>query len=218
MDAAREGESAEGRRGQRRRQAHVTTRYRLTSGKAIRAGTRSGRAARALHPARIRTSSAATCARALAGTTVLIQRQQGAGWATVARATVDGRATSSRSFSSRAASIAHVWAPAAVSWSVPARCSGLDPVKTALAAALALVLAPAAAAMPLRAGFSPTDPLAPKQYYLAQDHAFDAFPAELPVSTRCAWRSSTRASTAVTRSSAPGSGGPELGRRKRAHR
>ena len=35
--------------------------------------------------------------------------------------------------------------------------------------------------MALRAGFVPTDPLAPKQYYLAQDHAFDAFPAELPV-------------------------------------
>ena len=54
-------------------------------------------------------------------------------------------------------------------------------MKTAVAAALALVLAPAALAMPLRAGFTPTDPLAPKQYYLAQDHAFDAFPAELPV-------------------------------------
>src|SRR5437773_9631321 len=35
--------------------------------------------------------------------------------------------------------------------------------------------------MPFRAGFVPTDPLAPKQYYLAQDHAFDAFQAELPV-------------------------------------
>jgi subtilase family protein len=54
-------------------------------------------------------------------------------------------------------------------------------VKTALAAALALVLAPAALAMPLRAGFTPSDPLVPKQYYLAQDRAFDAFPAELPV-------------------------------------
>ena len=48
-------------------------------------------------------------------------------------------------------------------------------------AVLALALAPAAAAMPFRAGFVPTDPLAPKQYYLAQDHAFDAFPTELPV-------------------------------------
>lgn len=54
-------------------------------------------------------------------------------------------------------------------------------MRTAVAAALALVLAPAAFAMPLRAGFTPTDPLAPKQYYLAQDRAFDAFPGELPV-------------------------------------
>jgi subtilisin family serine protease len=48
-------------------------------------------------------------------------------------------------------------------------------------AAVALLLAPSALAMPLRAVFAPTDPLAPKQYYLAQDRAFDAFPAELPV-------------------------------------
>ena len=48
-------------------------------------------------------------------------------------------------------------------------------------AVLALALAPGAAAMPFRAGFVPNDPLAPKQYYLAQDHAFDSFPAELPV-------------------------------------
>jgi subtilisin family serine protease len=54
-------------------------------------------------------------------------------------------------------------------------------VKTAVAAALALVLAPGALALPLRLGFTPTDPLAPKQYYLAQDRAFDAFPGELPV-------------------------------------
>jgi hypothetical protein len=54
-------------------------------------------------------------------------------------------------------------------------------VKAAALAVLALALAPAAAAMPFRAGFVPTDPLAPKQYYLAQDHAFDAFPTELPV-------------------------------------
>ena len=54
-------------------------------------------------------------------------------------------------------------------------------MKTAVLAVLALALAPAAAAMPFRAGFVPTDPLAPKQYYLTQDHAFDAFPAELPV-------------------------------------
>jgi subtilisin family serine protease len=54
-------------------------------------------------------------------------------------------------------------------------------VKTAALAALALALAPAAAAIPFRASFVPNDPLAPKQYYLAQDHAFDAFPADLPV-------------------------------------
>ena len=54
-------------------------------------------------------------------------------------------------------------------------------MKTAALALLALALAPAAAAIPFHAGFVPTDPLAPKQYYLAQDHAFDAFPLELPV-------------------------------------
>jgi hypothetical protein len=54
-------------------------------------------------------------------------------------------------------------------------------VKTAALAVLALALAPTAAAMPLRVGFAPSDPLAPKQYYLAQDHAFDAFPIALPV-------------------------------------
>jgi subtilisin family serine protease len=54
-------------------------------------------------------------------------------------------------------------------------------VKTAVAAALALLLAPGAFALPLRPAFTPTDPLAPKQYYLAQDRAFDAFSAELPV-------------------------------------
>jgi hypothetical protein len=54
-------------------------------------------------------------------------------------------------------------------------------VRTAALAVLALALAPAAAAMPLRAGFIPSDPLAAKQYYLAQDHAFDAFSTELPV-------------------------------------
>jgi subtilisin family serine protease len=53
-------------------------------------------------------------------------------------------------------------------------------VKSAVAAALALALAPTALAMPLRAGFTPTDPLVPKQYYLAQDHAFDAFAGDLP--------------------------------------
>ena len=54
-------------------------------------------------------------------------------------------------------------------------------MRPALVAALALVLAPAALALPLRASFTPNDPLAPRQYYLAQDHAFDAFGPELPV-------------------------------------
>ena len=54
-------------------------------------------------------------------------------------------------------------------------------MRTALAAVVALVLAPAALAVPLKASFTPTDPLAPRQYYLAQDHAFDAFGPELPV-------------------------------------
>jgi Subtilase family len=53
-------------------------------------------------------------------------------------------------------------------------------VRPAVLAALALVLAPAAVAMPLRATFVPSDPLVPRQYYLAQDHAFDAFGTELP--------------------------------------
>jgi subtilisin family serine protease len=47
--------------------------------------------------------------------------------------------------------------------------------------ALALVLAPAALALPVRSTFAPNDPLAPRQYYLAQDHAFDAFGPDLPV-------------------------------------
>ena len=54
-------------------------------------------------------------------------------------------------------------------------------MRTTTLAALALVLAPSALALPLRASFVPNDPLAPRQYYLAQDHAFDAFGAELPV-------------------------------------
>jgi serine protease len=45
-------------------------------------------------------------------------------------------------------------------------------VKLALAAALAFAAG---------AGFTPSDPLVPRQYYLAQDHAFDAFGPELPV-------------------------------------
>lgn len=54
-------------------------------------------------------------------------------------------------------------------------------MRTALAAALALVLAPAASALPARATFAPNDPLVPRQYYLAQDHVFEAFGPELPV-------------------------------------
>jgi subtilisin family serine protease len=54
-------------------------------------------------------------------------------------------------------------------------------VRTATVAALALLLAPSALALTLKASFAPTDPLAPRQYYLAQDHAFDAFGPELPV-------------------------------------
>ena len=54
-------------------------------------------------------------------------------------------------------------------------------MRTAAFAALVLALAPTAAAMPLRASFTPTDPLVSKQYYLTQDRAFDAFGAELPV-------------------------------------
>jgi hypothetical protein len=54
-------------------------------------------------------------------------------------------------------------------------------VRIALAAALALVLAPSALALPLGARFAPTDPLVSRQYYLGQDHAFDAFGPELPV-------------------------------------
>jgi hypothetical protein len=53
-------------------------------------------------------------------------------------------------------------------------------VRAAAAAALALMLAPTALALPLRPSFTPNDPLAPRQYYLAQDHAFEAFAGELP--------------------------------------
>jgi subtilisin family serine protease len=53
-------------------------------------------------------------------------------------------------------------------------------VRTAVAAVVALVLAPAALAVPLKASFTPSDPLAPRQYYLAQDRAFDAFGTDLP--------------------------------------
>jgi subtilisin family serine protease len=55
-------------------------------------------------------------------------------------------------------------------------------VRRAALAALGLALAfpSAAAAMPFRAGFTPSDPLFPKQYYVTQDHAFDAFGSDLP--------------------------------------
>lgn len=53
--------------------------------------------------------------------------------------------------------------------------------RAAAAAALALVVSPAAGAFAARATFTPSDPLAPRQYYLGQDHAFDAFGPELPV-------------------------------------
>src|SRR5205085_8424793 len=46
-------------------------------------------------------------------------------------------------------------------------------------AALALLGAGAAAAAVGRATFTPNDPLAPRQWYLAQDKAFDAWP-QLP--------------------------------------
>jgi subtilisin family serine protease len=53
--------------------------------------------------------------------------------------------------------------------------------RAAAAAALALLLAAPADALPARATFTPTDPLASRQYYLGQDHAFDAFGPDLPV-------------------------------------
>ena len=53
-------------------------------------------------------------------------------------------------------------------------------MKHAALAALAvgLVLPGVAGARP---GFTPSDPLAPRQYYLTQDHAFDAFGDALPI-------------------------------------
>ena len=49
----------------------------------------------------------------------------------------------------------------------------------AAAAATGLALAGSAAAAGAT-GFVPNDPLAPRQWYLAQDHAFDFWPAPLP--------------------------------------
>ena len=54
-------------------------------------------------------------------------------------------------------------------------------MRALIAAGLGLLLAPAALALPVRASFTPTDPLVSRQYYLAQDHAFDAFGPDLPV-------------------------------------
>jgi subtilisin family serine protease len=53
--------------------------------------------------------------------------------------------------------------------------------RPAAVVALALVLAPSAHALAARVNFTPSDPLVPRQYYLGQDHAFDAFGPELPV-------------------------------------
>ena len=49
-----------------------------------------------------------------------------------------------------------------------------------LAAVAATLLVPTLAVAGARPSFTPNDPLAPKQYYLAQDHAFDAFTTSLP--------------------------------------
>jgi subtilisin family serine protease len=49
-----------------------------------------------------------------------------------------------------------------------------------LAALVATLALPAVAVAGSRPTFTPSDPLAPKQYYLAQDHAFDAFGDSLP--------------------------------------
>jgi subtilisin family serine protease len=48
------------------------------------------------------------------------------------------------------------------------------------AAVAATLLSPTLALAGARPTFTPNDPLAPKQYYLAQDHAFDAFDSSLP--------------------------------------
>jgi Subtilase family len=52
--------------------------------------------------------------------------------------------------------------------------------KALLAALAAMLLAPAVALAGARPSFTPSDPLAPRQYYLTQDHAFDAFDTTLP--------------------------------------
>ncbi len=50
-------------------------------------------------------------------------------------------------------------------------------MRLALTALAALALAPVASGARAGAAFTPNDPLFPRQYYLAQDHAFDAWPA-----------------------------------------
>jgi subtilisin family serine protease len=56
--------------------------------------------------------------------------------------------------------------------------------RVALAAlGIALAFPTGAAAMPFHAGFVPSDPLFPKQYYVSQDHAFDAFGSDLPATS-----------------------------------
>jgi hypothetical protein len=52
--------------------------------------------------------------------------------------------------------------------------------KTLFAALAATLLSPAVALGGARPAFTPSDPLAPKQYYLTQDRAFDAFNPTLP--------------------------------------
>jgi subtilisin family serine protease len=52
--------------------------------------------------------------------------------------------------------------------------------RTLLVAVAATLVTPALALAGSRPSFTPSDPLAPKQYYLAQDHAFDAFDTTLP--------------------------------------
>ncbi|HZC29590.1 MAG TPA: hypothetical protein VE269_07595, partial [Gaiellaceae bacterium] len=49
-----------------------------------------------------------------------------------------------------------------------------------LAALAATLLVPAIALGGARPSFTPSDPLAPRQYYLTQDRAFDAFDNTLP--------------------------------------
>lgn len=54
-------------------------------------------------------------------------------------------------------------------------------MRLAAVALAALALAPAAAAAGTSPAYTPNDPLFPRQYYLAHDHAFDAWPALPPL-------------------------------------